>query len=89
MRLRAIYVDDRFNPFLPDLDEYLKQFRQIETDELPEDVDMAEMEVFARQRIEFLDALYPLRKHVFLKLEKLHTPLPDAYKKHFIPPHYQ
>jgi hypothetical protein len=51
MKLRAIYViKEGFNPFVPMLHDYLRQFRYAHTpEELPDDVDISKMEEFAKE----------------------------------------
>jgi hypothetical protein len=50
MKLRAVYFLIDGNPFLPRIEDYLSQFKYIETDEMPEDVDMKQMEKFAMEK---------------------------------------
>lgn len=71
MRVRAIYVRTDANPFLPDWQDYLRQFRQIETEELPDDADMPSLEHYARGEVPRInEELAPLTFR-FVRIEKI------------------
>jgi hypothetical protein len=63
MKLRAVYLIKNANPFLLRIEDYLSQFQYAVAKDLPDDVDMKQMEAFAREMTpEGFD---------FLRLEKI------------------
>ncbi len=69
MKLTAVYVEVGANPFLPDIRDLAGQFKYFSA-EVPGDVDMAEMEAFAKEKVTVLNDMFPLKKYRYLRLEK-------------------